>query len=780
MKKTMHASHWGAYRVHTDGQRIHEILPFELDPHPNAQIQAVKDWQDPRVRITQPMVREGWLKHGACGEGARRGEDAFVPVSWEQALGAVAQELRRVNSEFGPASVFAGSYGWCSAGRIHHAPTLLKRMLNLTGGCTRHMDTYSIAAGAVMLEHVLGSDAAYMGRSTSWQNIAENTELLLVFGGISMRTAQAEAGGLSTHLLQPKLDLLRQRKVPVVLVSPCQDDAPAELNADWWAIRPGTDTALMLALAYEIVAAGRHDQTFLDQYCSGSGDFLASLQGARDGQAKTAEWAAGITGLDAARIRNLAMELVQKRSFVTVSWGLQRAHHGEQPFWAAVGLAAVIGQMGLPGGGMGCGYGSLGGVGNTYTRTISPSLPAGKHAIESFFPVSRITEALENPGGSFDYRGKSYTFPDIRMVYWAGGNPYHHHQDLNRLRRAWARPQTIVVQDPFWTATARMADIVLPACTSLERNDISGNKRSDYLVAMQKALEPYGQSKSDYQIFLELSAHLGVQDAFSEGRDEMAWIRHAYTQVQADAVAKARPGDMALPSFEGFWDRGYAAVPKLENWLYLDQFRADPVRHPLPTESGRIVLGSELLTRCAYDDCPPVPSWMAPQEWLGAPMADQRPFHLLSRQPESHLHSQLDFSAYVQGHKAPDGREWVDIHPNNARPLNIAEGDLVRLFNDRGACLARARYMPGLSPDVLVLPTGAWLQQEQAYGLDIAGNPNVLTLDIGSSAFGQGCAAHTCLVSIEKFEAPAGSSSARRIDFSTPRIQSLATATASP
>jgi biotin/methionine sulfoxide reductase len=767
LRYVMHASHWGAYRVISDGRQVRQILPFEHDPNPNAQIHAVKDWQDPRVRITQPMVRAEWLRHRHASDGAQRGQGSFVTVSWDHALDLVADEISRVKAKYSPSSIFAGSYGWCSAGRIHHAPTLLKRMLNLNGGCTRHVDTYSIAAGAVMLDHVLGNDDAYMGRATSWQNIAEHSELLLVFGGISNRTAQSEAGGIARHLLPQWHAQLAARQVRVVLISPCRDDAPVHLNVDWWPIRPGTDTALMLALAHEIVVAGDHDQVFLATHCSGSAAFLDSLTGRNDGVVKSAEWAAAITGLDAVRIRQLARELTRQRSFITVSWGLQRAQHGEQPFWAAAALAAVIGQIGLPGGGMGCGYASLGGVGNAYTRTISPAMPPGNRPLQSFIPVSRITEALERPGEAFEYRGNSHIYPELHMIYWAGGNPYHHHQDLNRLRRAWARPQTVVVQEPFWTATAKMADIVLPASTSLERNDISGNKRSDYLVAMQKAVEPYAQSRPDYEIFCDLAERLGVHASFSEGRDEMAWIAYAYEQVRSDAQSK---GLDPLPPFDLFWEQGYAVAPSLQNWLYLDKFRENPQEHPLPTESGRIVLGSRLLTTRQYVDCPSVPSWIEPQEWLGGECARKYPFHLLSRQPESHLHSQLDFSAHVQSYKAPDGREWVSIHPGDAAEFGIAEGALVRLFNGRGACLARARLTADLAPHVLILPTGAWLSQRQTGDLELAGNPNVLTLDIASSSFGQGCAAHTCLVAIEPYHGPEALAS---VVFSLPAFTSL-------
>src|SRR5690606_24223456 len=125
----------------------------------------------------------------------------------------------------------------------------------------------------------------------------------------------------------------------------------------------------------------------------------------------------------------------------------------------------------------------------------------GVKAIDSFIPVARISDMLLHPGESFTYQGETRTYPDVRLVYWAGVNPFHHHQDLNRLSEAWQRPETISVQDPMWPATARRADIVLPASTSIERNDLAGNKRSDVIAAMHKAIEPLGQARSDFDIF---------------------------------------------------------------------------------------------------------------------------------------------------------------------------------------------------------------------------------------------------------------------------------------
>lgn len=750
IRRVRHCSHWGAYTLLVEDGRIVGTEPFELDPAPSPIIHSVKEWAETARRVPRPLVRVGWLEKREGSDRRARGEERFVPVSWDEAIGLVAGEIRRVSQTYGNASIFGGSYGWTSCGRFHHAPSLLKRMLNLAGGYTGHVDTYSIAAGPVILRHVLGEDAACGGQANTLDTIAAHTETLVVFGALTPRTAQNEAGGIARHTLEANLRAIRERGVKVILVSPLKDDVPEEVGAEWWPIRPNTDTALMLGLAGEIVLAGRHDAAFLARCTSGSDRFLRYLDGRADGQRKDAAWAAGITGLDAGAIAALAKRLVETRSMLTVSWSLQRAHHGEQPFWAALGLAAVTGQIGLPGGGVGYGYSSLGGVGAAINVGPSPFIPQLKRPIDSFIPVARITDMLLNPGAEFSYEGKVRTYPDTRLVYWAGGNPYHHHQDLNRLSEAWTRPETIIVQDPMFTATARRADIVLPASTSIERNDIAGNRRSDLVLAMQQAIAPVGEARSDYDIFRAVAAKLGHDEAFSEGRDEMSWLRHIYETVRSGA--EERHG-FAMPDFDRFWAEGYAACPVKENHTYLAEFRDEPEAHALKTESGRIVLGSEALERLHYADCRSHPAWIPPAEWLGAAADDE--FHLISHQPAGRLHSQLETGPASLALKR-NGREQMRIHPQDAAGLGIADGGLVRLSNARGACLATAQVSDTVRRGVVVLPTGAWFTPAGNSGLDIAGNPNVLTLDIGTSQLGQGCSAHTCLVRVEPYRGDAG------------------------
>src|SRR6185436_1154077 len=200
--------------------------------------------------------------------------------------------------------------------------------------------------------------------------------------------------------------------------------------SEWIPIRPHSDTAVMLALVHTIIARGRQDEAFLRTYCTGYEQVRAYVMGEQDGVARDARWASALSGVPAERLERLAMDLCDTRSMVNVAWSLQRADHGEQPFWAAITLAAVCGHMGLPGGGFGV-YGPIGTMGSPHHRFAGPVLPQGRNAIDTFIPAARLADMLLHPGQRYDYNGARLTYPDIRLVYWAGGNPFHHHQDLN-------------------------------------------------------------------------------------------------------------------------------------------------------------------------------------------------------------------------------------------------------------------------------------------------------------------------------------------------------------
>ena len=744
-------SHWGAFLAEVEDGRVVGVQPFERDPDPSRLIEAIPAAVHSPTRIAHPMVREGWLASGR-NSGAGRGRERFVPVSWERALDLVAGELARVQREHGPGAIMGGSQGWASAGIFHDARGQVRRFLAAFGGFVDQTSNYSFGTALTFLPHVLGSAQAVTGPLTSWSSIARHGRLVMLFGGANPKNTQVAKGGCASHATSGWIEALIHAGVAVVNVSPIRDDGPGSVAPEWIAIRPNTDTALLLALVHTLVAEGRHDIGFLTRHCVGWERVLPYLMGESDGTPKDADWAARITDVPAQTIRTLARRMAATRTMVTASWSIQRADHGEQPYWALVLLAAALGQIGLPGGGFGFGYGSSAGIAEPPLLFRTPAMEGLRNPSGLAIPAARITDCLLNPGARYDYNGASATYPDIRLVYWAGGNPFHHHQDLNRLRRAWQKPETIIVHEPWWTATARHADIVLPATTSLERNDLGGAARDPFVMAMHQAIPPVGEARNDFDIFRDLARRVGCEQAFTEGRDEMGWVQHIYERFRTDART-----NHPIPDFTTFWRDGWFEIPrKGEEYVLFAEFRADPEGHRLATPSGRIELYSERIAGFGYDDCPPHPSWIEPAEWLGAGSAAAHPLHLVSSQPRYRLHSQMD-PGPVSALGKIAGREAVAIHPADAARRQIADGDLVRVFSARGACLAGATVTESVRPGVVRLSCGAWYDPvDGAEGALCAhGNANVLTRDQGTSRLGQGPSSATALVEIERWtEAP--------------------------
>lgn len=742
-----HHSHWGAFSAIVEGDRIVGVKPFERDPDPTSLIEAIPDAVHSPLRIAQPMVRQGWLASGG-GRGAGRGREPFVPVSWERALELVAGEIDRVRREHGPAGIMGGSQGWSSAGLFHEARVQVRRFLAATGGFVDQASNYSFGAALTFLPHILGSAQAVTGPLTSWAAIAHHTRLFVMFGGANPKNTQVSKGGSAYHATSGWIRELERAGVELVCISPVREDAPGT-RSEWVPIRPNTDTALILALAHTIIAGDRHDRDFLARYTSGFDRVLSYLMGETDGIAKNAEWAARITGISADTIRALALRMAETRTMLTASWSLQRADHGEQPYWALVLLAAALGQVGLPGGGFGFGYGSSADIAEPPLSYPAPAMKLGGNPARLSIPAARIADCLLQPGLPYDYDGRSANYPDIRLVYWAGGNPFHHHQDLNRLKRAWRRPETVIVHEPWWTATARHADIVLPATTSLERNDLGCSARGRFVMAMKQAILPQGAARDDFAIFAALSERLGCADGFTEGRDEQAWLRLIWDEFRARAPSNQ------VPDFDGFWQQGYYEIPQRDpEHVIFAEFRADPERHPLKTPSGRIELYSKRIAGFGYDDCPPHPTWLEPTEWLGSNAARVFPLHLVSSQPRYKLHSQMD-AGPISALGKIGGREAIAINPEDARVRGIAEGDTVRVFNERGACYAGAVLSDAVTPGVVRLACGAWYDPEHE-GDDAAcahGNANLLTHDHGTSRLGQGPTSATTLVEVERADA---------------------------
>ena len=513
-------SHWGAFLAEVEDGRVVGVRPFERDPDPSPLIEAIPAAVHSPTRIAQPMVREGWLKHGP-GSGEGRGREPFVPVSWERALDLVAGELARVQARSWPRRHHGrlAGLGARPASSTRRAAQL-RRFLAAFGGFVDQASNYSFGTALTFLPHILGSAQAVTGPLTSWSSIARHAQ---ADGAVRRRQSEEHAGDQGRLRRRTAIGgwiaELGRAGVEVVNISPIREDGPEAVAPEWIPIRPNTDTAMLLALAHTLVVEGLHDEEFLARYCVGFERVLPYLHGRERRPAEGCRLGGGDhrrSGRDDPR--------------AGAPHGGD-AHHGHRVVVAAARRsrrAAVLG-------------GGAAGVVPRPDRLAgrrlrlrlwlgAPASPSRRsRSARRRWRRSRNPLNRRHSGGAHrrlpaasrraltTSTASSGTYPDIRLVYWAGGNPFHHHQDINQLRRAWRRPETIVVHEPWWTATARHADIVLPATTSLERNDIGGAPRDRFVIAMQQAIEPVGEARNDFDIFAELAQRLGCADAYTQG-----------------------------------------------------------------------------------------------------------------------------------------------------------------------------------------------------------------------------------------------------------------------
>lgn len=716
------------YDFHVENDVLIDVTPVPHDPDPSPIGKNLVKGNYAH-RITHPSIRKGFLEGN---KSSVRGEDEFVRVSWDDALDLVAGELDRVKETHGNTAIYAGSYGWASAGRFHHALSQLHRFLSCFGGYTESVNAYSFAAAEVILPHVIGRYDGLLKAPTSWPEIIDHCELMVCFGGMPLRNSQITNGGMGKHVQRGYMHRAKAAGVKFINIGPMRSDNASELASDWIPTRPGTDVALMLGLAFELYTNNLHDLQFLERYCSGFDKFKQYLTGESDNQPKTPDWASTITGVPSLRIKTLAHQMAESKTMMSLSWSLSRHQHGEQPYWMGITLAAMLGQMGLPGTGIGLGYGVENKVGKNVAGKYLGHFPRPPNPVNSQIPVARITDMLERPGQPYRYNNAEHRYPDIRLIYWTGGNPFHHHQDLNRFKAAWQRPETVICHELVWNSTAQHSDIVLPVASFLERNDIGGAPNEDILVAMKQVLPRFADSLTDYEIFSRIAERLDVANVFTEGKSEEEWIRSLY---QATIAA-----NQDMPDFDSFWANGVHEFETPAPHNLFSRFRDDPEKQRLATTDGRIMINLESLGH---------PAWHEPGEWSGN--TGGHPFHLISHQPKSRLHSQLYFGETSQLEKIA-GLAPLGMNPSDATASGCSAGDKVVVFNDRGAFYAAIDIDENIMPGILSIATGAWWDPDEN-GVCRNGNPNAVTQDIGTSEIAQGPSALTCMVSIEKVAA---------------------------
>jgi trimethylamine-N-oxide reductase (cytochrome c) len=748
--RIFHASHFGPFEaVVRDGKLIGINAITELDARPTEMLMyGVKDRTYDKSRINYPMVRKSYLEGWQTGDTKPelRGKEEYVQVDWDTAWGLSAKALLDAASNHGNESIFSSSYGgWANAGNFR--PNVMQgRLMNLIGGCTTTAGDWSAGASQISLPHIIGDMEVYSAQ-TAWEVIRDNTEVFVFVGCDPIKNNRIEYT-VADHGMSGPWEQIRDNGCKFISINPQRTASDEVLGADWISIVPNTDVALFSAMAFHVLEKGLEDRAYMEKYTVGSDKWIAYIKGETDNTPKTPEWGEKITGIDATKIRELAELLATSKTEIAGAWALQRAQHGEMTHWAIINFSALTGQIGKPGQGVGFSwhYGS-GGMPQSGKSTPT-GLSQGRNWVKTVCPASRITEMLENPGKEITYNGNKQVYPDVKVIFNAGNNFMSHQQDTNRLIRALVKVETIVSVDVWWTAATRWADIVMPASSTLERNDISvgGTYSNDRVYAMKQVIEPEGESLSDYEIFEGLADKLGLWAQFTDGEDLMYHIEQAYS----------RCGAAARTTFEEFWEKGYARqeVPQeARAWTRHGDFYTDPVATPLHTASGKIEMYCENIANMGIDDCPGLPMWMEKHEYLGN--AKEGQLHVVSPHPWYRLHSQMDQSESLRDLYKVQGREPVRINAQDAADRGIEDGDLVELYNDRGTVIAGAVVSADIMPGVVSIYEGCWPSLDSK-GRCNSGLVNFLTSTQRSSGLTEATTANTTLCSMRKCEDPEG------------------------
>ena len=695
-------------------------------------------------RILYPMVRTDWAPGGG-GDRATRGKPSYKRVSWDEALDLVAGELKRVKESYGN-EAFLARGGWRTAGNFHSMSSQLGRFFGLYGGNTNQLGNKSYACWQWGAPYSLGQ----IYPADSMQDTLDNTKTFIFWASDPMNLYKVRA--VAYKRIRDWVVEMKRRGIRLITIDPVYTETAA-MSDEWIPIRAGGDSALMAAMAYVMVEQGLHDSAFIDTYTVGFEPFRQYLMGESDGTPKTPEWAADKTDMSAEKIRALAMEYATTKGVkIASARGIQRNEHGEQQVRMLIALATIKGEFGLPGGGLGfeipgsAGVGDAKVVGRPPASFSSVSNPVTQTLLQQHFAASIMNAPVVD-----DHDGKQYAYPEpgkseLKLLYWTGGSLLNQNDDINQTLEAFKKIDTIIVQDSWWEPASRHADIVLPITTLFERNDMTRFWR--YVVYQHQIIEPLGESRSDFEVFRDLADRLGFKDEFTTGLEtEDAWLRKLYESA-----------DNAM-TYEEFRDAGFYKMDIDETpFVAFADFRADPAANPLGTASGKLELHSDTIASYGYDDCPGTPQWIEPTEWLGSSLTKDYPLQMMNKHPLWRRHSSYDNVDTLHKDSKINGYEPVWINPADAATRGIATGDVVRVFNGRGAILCGALVTDRVRPQTVVVQEGAWfspIEPGTIGSLDRGGSSSVLTRQMGTSKLAQGPVTHSTLVDVETYDGSA-------------------------
>jgi len=693
-------SHCGGqclFKVHVkDGV----ITRIETDEGEEPQLRACLRGRAYRQRVYAPDRLKFPLKR--TGD---RGEGKCKRISWEEALDTVASELKRVKDTYGPGAIIlrggGGDLGFL------HARRVMDRLLGMAGG-------YSQTWGTISYEGGIFAELATFGtfKTRSSRDNFLHSRLIIMWGWDPANTVQDSF--TCSYLVQA-----RDAGVRIISVDPRHTDTAAVFANQWIPIRPGTDAAMLIAMAHTIITENLHDQRFLDTYTVGFDRFRDYVMGKEDGEPKSPSWAEAITGVPAGVIKVLAREYASAKPAALVT-GISpgRTAYGEQYHRAAITLAAMTGNIGVQGG-------------DTSGRchTVAEGLPYMKmsRGMEVSNPVeekgSRRRYALRaakafglrsmgviNTSEIADaiIKGKAGGYPfDYKSLYIINSNYLNQAPDTNKTAEAFKKLEFIVDQEQFMTSTAKFADILLPVSTFLERNDIAIGEGMPFYAFMNKAIEPLHECKSHFEIATELAARMGIQD-FSD-KTEDGWLRHM-------------AAEMEIPDYDEFKQKAIYRLPHKEPYIAFRSQIQDPASHPFPTPSGKIEIYSQELADMNNPHLPPIPKYIPTWESLDDPLAEKYPLQLITTHFKRRAHTQFETLPWLRELQ----EQVICMNPVDAETRSIRDGDEVMVYNDRGKMVIRAKLTERIKPGVVDLPQGAWFEPDKD-GVDKGGCANVLT-----------------------------------------------------